>query len=233
MTHLPGKAGRRHILRHRRGRPTILGLTQRQGLAVDHSIYSDIFLKFIVIFLTFWLFCLSAAHPVSAADTKRKATFREVTATSSATHLLAFGTLDYDFTPEMASILRSGIALKFSFFIELYKTKENWPDEQIAALFFQHIMTYDTLKENYRITLEEDYNKTLSFKTLADAQKALNELNGTKVVALKQLIPDNSYKLKLRAELYQKTLPLSLHNVVPFLSWSEVATDWYFIKFTY
>ncbi|MDK9709318.1 MAG: DUF4390 domain-containing protein [Desulforhopalus sp.] len=186
-----------------------------------------------MIFLTFWLFCLSAAQPASAADAKRKAAFKEVTATSSTTHLLAFGTLDYDFTPEMVAILRSGIALKFSFFIELYKTKENWPDEQIASLVFQHIMTYDPLKENYRITLEEENNKTLSFKTLEEAQKALNELNGTKVVALQQLIPDNSYKLKLRAELYQKTLPLSLHNVVPFLSWSEVATDWYFLKFAY
>jgi hypothetical protein len=73
----------------------------------------------------------------------------------------------------------------------------------------------------------------LSFKSLAEAQKVLNEVNGAKVVALSQLLPDNRYKLKIRAELYQKTLPLSLHNVLPFLSWWDVATDWHSIEFQY
>jgi hypothetical protein len=156
-----------------------------------------------------------------------------MTATNSDTHVLIFATLDNALTPEMISILHSGITLKFSFFIELHKIAENWPEEQITTLTFQHLMTYDTLKENYRVTLEEDNNMIFSFKSLAEAQNLLNELNGTKVVALKQLIPDNRYKLKIRAELYQKTLPLSLHNVVPFLSWWDVATDWHSIEFTY
>jgi hypothetical protein len=190
-------------------------------------------LKSIPFFLIFWLFHGIPADAGSVAETKRKATFKEVTATTSDTHLLAFGTLDTSLTPEMASILNSGIALKFSFFIELYKITENWPEEQVTTLAFQHIMSYDTLKETYRITLEEDNNMVLSFKSLIEAQKVLNELNGAKVVTLAQLIPDNRYKLKIRAELYQKTLPLSLHNVLPFLSWWDVATDWYSIEFTY
>lgn len=190
-------------------------------------------LKSIIFFLILQLLGLCAAGHGSAADPKRKASFKEVTATTSDTHLLIFSTLDNSFTPEMIAILHSGIALKFSFFIELYKTAENWPDEQVIALTFQHIMSYDTLKENYRITLEEDNNKVLSFKSLAEAQKVLNELNGAKIIVLQQLIPDNRYKLKIRAELYQKTLPLSLHSALPFLSWWDVATDWHFILFKY
>jgi hypothetical protein len=191
------------------------------------------FFKSISFFLILQLFGLCAAAHGSAADAKRKATFREITATTSDTHLLVFGTLDNSLTPEMTTILHSGIAVKFSFFIELHKTKENWPDEQVIAFTFQHAMSYDTLKENYRITLEEDNNKVLSFKSLVEAQKVLNELNGAKVIDLKQLIPDNRYKLKIRAELYQKTLPLSLHSALPFLSWWDVATDWHSIELTY
>ncbi len=190
-------------------------------------------LKSIVFFIILLLFCLGSADSGPAAETKRKATFNEVTATTSETHLLVFGTLDNSLTPEMTSILHSGIALKFSFFIELYKTTKNWPEEQVVALTFQHIMSYDTLKDNYRITLEEDNNMVVSFKSLIEAQKVLNEVNGVKVVNLQQLIPDNRYKLKIRAELYQKTLPLSLHNVLPFLSWWDVATGWHSIEFTY
>ncbi|MBU1565980.1 MAG: DUF4390 domain-containing protein [Proteobacteria bacterium] len=191
------------------------------------------FLRSIVFCLICQLFWLFAADLGSAAGPKRKAIFKEVTATTSDTHLLIFCTLENSFTPEMTAILHSGIALKYSFFIELYKTAENWPDEQVITLTFQHVLSYDTLKENYRITLEEDNNKVLSFKSLAEAQKVLNELNGAKVIVLKQLIPDNRYKLKIRAELYQKTLPLSLHDVLPFLSWGDVATDWHSIEFQY
>lgn len=174
----------------------------------------------------------TAAHGATA-DIKRKATFKEATASTSDTHLLVFSTLENSFTPEMAAILHSGIALKYSFFVELYKTTEKWPEEQVVSLSIQHIISYDTLKENYRITLEEENNKVLLFKSLSEAQKVLNELNGAKVVPLKLLIPGNQYKLKIRAELFQKTLPLNLHNVLPFLSWWDVATDWHSILFTY
>jgi hypothetical protein len=183
------------------------------------------------------IFCLvvsvTAALPESAVDAKKKATFKELTVVTSETHLLVFCTLNDSLTPEMTATLHSGIPLKYSFFIELYKTTKNWPDEQIAVLTFQHNLSYDALKENYRITLEEDNNMLISLKSLIDAQKAFNELNGAKVVSLKQLIPDNHYKLKVRAELYQKTLPLSLHDALPFLSWWDLVTDWHTIEFTY
>lgn len=193
----------------------------------------NMILKSLVFFFSLQLFFFIVSDPGLTAELKSKTTFKELTATNSDSHVLVFATLDNTLTPEMISILHSGITLKFSFFIELLKITENWPEEQITTLTFQHLITYDTLKENYRVTLEEDNNMIFSFKSLAEAQNLLNELNGTKVVALKQLIPDNRYKLKIRAELYQKTLPLSLHNVVPFLSWWDVATDWHSIEFTY
>lgn len=164
---------------------------------------------------------------------EQKVTIKELTATTSESHLIIFGTLENSFTSEMIEILHSGIALRFSFFVELYKTTEKWPDELVAAKNFQHIMTFDILKENYRVSLEEDNNKVLVFKSLFEAQKVINEINGANMVELKQLLPDNRYKLRMRAELYQKTLPLSLHNLLPFLSWWDVETDWYTITFNY
>jgi len=164
---------------------------------------------------------------------ERKASIDELTATTSESHLIVFGTLENSFTSEMIETLHSGIPLRFSFFVELYKVTENWPDELVATRNFQHIMTFDTLKENYRVTLEEDNNKVLSFRSLFKAQKEINEINGAEVVELKQLLPDHRYKLRMRAELYQKTLPLSLHNILPFLSWWDVETDWHSITFSY
>jgi hypothetical protein len=186
--------------------------------------------------LFFFILALTLFLPVMTmpeATPARQATLKELTATTSDKYLIVFATLENSFTAEMTEILHSGIPLRFSFFVELYKTTENWPDELIIALNFHHVMTFDTLKDNYRVTIEEDNNKVLSFRTLLAAQQEINEVNGVRIIELKQLLPDNSYKLRMRAELYQKTLPLSLHNILPFFSWWDVATDWHTITFTY
>ena len=189
--------------------------------------------KSILLLLVFSLVVAIPTVSFSKDKLERKATIKELTATTSKTHLILFGTLENSFTSEMIEILHSGIPLRFSFFIELNKTAENWPNELIIAQNFQHIMTFDTLKESYRVTLEEVNNKVLSFRSLFDAQKAINEINGAKIVELGQLIPDNMYQLRIRAELYQKTLPLSLHSIFPFLSWWDNETDWHTIDFKY
>ncbi len=186
--------------------------------------------KFIFFFLFAIIFAMTS--PV-AAETKRQATISELTATTSETHLIMFGTLVNSFTSEMLETLNSGIPLHFSFFIELHKIEEGWPEEQITALNFQHIMTFDTLKEMYRVTTEENNNKEQSFKSLFDAQKIVNEINGAKVVNLNELVPDTHYKLKIKAELFKKTLPLSLNSIFPFLTWWDIETEWHSIEFKY
>lgn len=185
--------------------------------------------------------CLSLVLAIFAAPAKgwtaivkeTQATIKELTATTSETHLIVFGVLQNSFNTEMIETLHSGIPLSFSFFIEFDKITENWPEEQVASLNFQHTMTFDTLKEIYKVTLEEENNKVLSFRSIFEAQKVINEINGAKVVELKQLIPDNRYRLKIRAELYRKTLPMSLHSIFPFLTWWDVETDWHSIEMKY
>lgn len=189
--------------------------------------------KITFFFVALWLFSIVQPGHIPAVEPRQKASIKELTATTSETHLLLFGTLENCFNPEMIETLHSGIPLRFSFFLELYKKAKKWPEEQILIRKFQHVMTYDTLKENYRITLEEDNNRIFSYKSLSEAQKIINEINGARVVELSQLIPDNTYRLKIRAELHQKTLPLSLHNVLPFLSWYDVETDWHSIEFKF
>ena len=164
---------------------------------------------------------------------KRIVSIEEMTATTSEKNLIVFATLKNSFTSEMIEILNSGIPLHFTFYIELHKTATNVPDEQITALTLQHTMIFDTLKENYKVTLEEENNKTHSFPSLQEAQKTANEINGIKVTELSQLIPDNLYKIKIRVELYRKTLPMSLHTILPFFSWWDVKTGWHTIEFKY
>lgn len=183
--------------------------------------------------VSLFLFSATLSNSNPNPGQKRVVTIGELTATTSEKYLILFATLENSFTSEMIEILQSGIPLHFTFYIELNKITEKLPDEQITALTLQHTMTFDTLKESYKVTIEEEKNKNYSFRYLLEAQRMINEINGAKVIELSQLIPENIYKLKVRAELYRKTLPMSLHNVLPFFSWGDVKTEWHAIEFKY
>jgi hypothetical protein len=186
----------------------------------------------IILLLIFLLLTIPGlSHPQEEDDSD--ATITDLTATTSKTHLLLFGTLRNSFTEEMIEGLHSGVPIHFSFFVELHQHTQAWTDKIIVSRVFTHTLTYDILKENYRVDLEEDKRKSLSFSSLLDAENALNELNGIKVIALSDLTPDTLYTLQVRAELFNKTLPLSLQHIVPFISWWDIETDWQKLSFKY
>jgi hypothetical protein len=164
---------------------------------------------------------------------KQDVTITELTATSSDTHLIIFGILNNNFTGEMIEVLHSGIPLRFNFYTQIFKTDGSRPDELISEKNFEHQMSFDTLKESYMVTLEENNNRVQSYDSLIEAKNVISEINGPEVVSLDQLIPGNIYKLNVKAKLYEKTLPLSLQSVLPFLSWGNIETQWHTIKFEY
>lgn len=189
--------------------------------------------KTYIFFLTLLLLAIVPGMSGGQQEEENKAVIRELTATTSDTHVLLFGTLRNSFTEEMIEGLHSGIPIHFSFFVELQEKTAGQPNRTIAAFTFTHILTYDTLRETYRVELEEDKRKNRSFTSLLEAQRALNDLNGIQVVPLSRLTSDATYSLRIRAELFNKTLPLSLHNVVPFVSWWDIKTDWQTLTFKY
>lgn len=188
--------------------------------------------KKIILFLVLLLLMAPRlSHPQE--EDESDAAITDLTATTSKTHLLLFGTLRNSFTEEMIEGLHSGIPIHFSFFVELHQHSQAWTDKIVVSRVFTHTLTYDILKESYRVELEEDKRKILSFTSLLDAQNVLNELNGIKVLALSELTPETLYTLQVRAELFNKTLPLSLQHIVPFISWWDVETDWQKLTFKY
>jgi len=187
-------------------------------------------LKKIILLLLLIALATQGLSPAGAEENE-DAAIVDLTATGSDTHLLLFGSLRNSFTEEMLEGLHSGIPIRFSFFIELRQQTSSTADKVVVARSFAHTLTYDILKEIYRVELEEDRRQSHTFASLLDAQAVLNDLNGIKVIELVQLSPDAVYTLQVRAELFNKTLPLSLQHVVPFVSWWDIKTDWHTITF--
>jgi len=169
----------------------------------------------------------------NSKDADKETTLTDIIVTTSEKELIIFAVLKNSFNDKMTQGLHSGIPVHFSFFVELIQEEKNWPDKKLISMEFKHILKYDTLKAIYRVELEETSNKYSTFKSLTKAQKAVNEINNLKVIKLDSLQPDQPYKLRIKAELYKKTLPLKLHYLVPFISWRDIATDWHTIDFKY
>lgn len=184
-----------------------------------------------LIYLTFLLFF--AVNNTVLAETKKSVQFKDVTLTTSSSHLLLFALLDTSGQQELEEALHSGIPMQFTFLVELIHIRKNWANEELSNLEFVHTLKYDTLKEQYQLQLDEQRNRSMTFAELAKAMDMMNEINGLKVVELSKLTPDNSYKLRMKASLYEKTLPMNLHYVIPFISLGNVETDWHSIEFTY
>ncbi len=177
------------------------------------------------------LLLLSVQTSISVPKRTTDPAFSDITVTGSKSHLLLFAMLKNAFTDEMLQGLHSGLPIHFSFFIELGHADTDWKNSFIS-LETQHVISYDTLKDSYKVEIEESGKRFFTYQSLDEAQKAINEINGLKVLELNRLQPDTPYTIRIRAELYKKTLPMGLHRVVPFISWWDIKTQWHSITFT-
>lgn len=159
--------------------------------------------------------------------------FTDIIVTTSETDLLLFGELRNSLNEDMIEGLHNGIPVRFSFFVELEKDRANWFDKELVSLEFTHSLTYDTLKETYVVDTEESPRRRRTAPSLEEAALVLNEINGLKIIELERLVPDSKYRLRIKADLHKKTLPLSLHTIIPFIGWWDVKTDWFTVEFIY
>ncbi len=187
--------------------------------------------RILILLTSLFVFLMSVQTSVSVPKKNKIPTFSDVIVTTSSSHLLLFSMLENGFTDEMAQGLHSGIPIHFSFFLELNQADKGVKDEKLVSVETQHILTYDTLKETYKVEIEESSKRFFSFQSLEEAKKALNEVNGMKVIELTKLLPEVSYTIRIKAELYKKTLPMGLHQIVPFVSWWDIKTEWHSLTF--
>jgi len=211
------------------------GITYFKILA-QNAAYTALYLiemkhKKLIVPLIIATLLLFAQNSISVPKKRSEPDFAEMTVTTSDRHLLLFGMLKNGFTDQMIQGLHSGLPIHFSFFVELNPEAEGWKDGILASIETQHVISYDTLKETYKVEIEESGKRFFTFDNLLDAQKAANEINGLKVVELLKLKPNTSYTIRVRAELHKKTLPMGLHEVVPFVSLWDLETKWHSIIF--
>ena len=156
----------------------------------------------------------------------QEATITDFTASNSKNQLLIYLTVTDCFTEEMETAIHNGIPATFTFYVNLYEKKKNWPDKKIVEHEFNHSIEYDSLKKEYLIQRNEKDDSKLT-PSLEEAKALMSEINGLKFLPLDELDPQASYTIRVKAELARKTLPLYIHYLVPFSSPWNFETDWH------
>jgi len=175
------------------------------------------------------LLLLLAAPLVAGAG--QEAAIDDFVVTNSDTDLLLYLTLKNCFTPEMETAVQNGIPATFTFYVELYRIRKGWPDKKLVDHTFHHILSHDSLKEEYRIEFSEKERQHTT-GNLPEAKRLMAEVNGFKTIKLDRLTRGLAYRLLVKATLAKKTLPLYFHYL-PFSSMWDFETDWYALEFTY
>lgn len=187
----------------------------------------------LLLYCTIVFSLLFLANNCVYAQSNQEVQFKDITITTSNKHLLLFGVIKNGNQAELVQALHSGIPMQFTFFVELFRTRANWTDEELASIEFTHTLKYDTIKKQYEVEIAEQNDRVIRYHSLDKAMQTMNDLNGLKVIKLEDLLQDNSYELRMKVELYKKTLPMNLHYIIPFISMWNLETDWYTIEFTY
>ena len=158
---------------------------------------------------------------------------KDIIVTTSETDLLLFATVKNAFTSAMFGDLRNGIPVVFTFKMELVRTNKRWLDNSLVQQDVIHTLTYDKERGMYNVAFSEQDDKVTSTDSLDQAKKLMAELNGVKVIALSQLIPDAPYAIHFKVTLKKGALPLGISDLVPFSTLGNFETDSRTIEFRY
>ncbi len=160
------------------------------------------------------------------------ALIRDLIVMNSTRDLLLYFTVGKAFTPEMEEAIRNGIPVRFSYYVDLIEEKKRWPDKEIVTLSFDRNLLYDSLKEEFRVEFIGK-NKIFTTKTFEEAKKLMVEIHDLNIISLSMLSLKEKYRLRVKALLAKKTLPLNFQYILPFSTLWKFETDWYETEFVY
>jgi len=172
---------------------------------------------------------LGWAGPALAAD---KAVVRDLVVANSSRDLLLYFQVGEIFRPDMEEGVMNGIPASLTFLVNLRELKDGQPGRSLAEMTISHTLSYDALRENFRLNLSE-VQGVQNCTSLDKARRKLTEVNGARVVGLDTLRPGTEYDLAVKVRLEGKSLPLSINYLAPFWKSGENESDWYHVQFRY
>ncbi|MCB2181193.1 MAG: DUF4390 domain-containing protein [Desulfobulbaceae bacterium] len=176
------------------------------------------------------LLVLFSSFPLQAKETGQVG---DVALVNSEKDLLLYFTVHNAFTPEMENGIKNGIPVTFTFLVKLFQVNNGSLDGEMLSSSFDHTLQYDSLKQEYRVDMEENGVTSVAVADLGEAKALMSEIHDFKLADLALLTEGRKYGVKVKAKLAKKKLPLNFQYIIPFWQLWKFETDWNTVTFTY
>lgn len=134
------------------------------------------------------------------------------------------------FSSEMEEAVRSGLPASFNFIVKLEKVNTIFPNENVGTWEFKHTVKYDSLLDEYELTLDEAGERALKVKSAEEMKKLMQSFEAS--VREATLVQGANYRVRVKAELGDMELPFILNYVHYFIEVFDFETGWQDYEFT-
>lgn len=177
----------------------------------------------ISILFAVFMFMASAAH---AAETAR---IDDVTV--SRDPVKASFSVKGAFTKEIEEAVKSGMPTTFNFIVELSRVNSILPDDLLVRRDFHHTVKYDSLKDEYEMTLE-DIGEKVRTKDFVEMKRLMSSVQSLPLAGATRITAGSKYEIRIMAELDPVELPMVLNYMLFFVKFWDFETDWYVYTLT-
>lgn len=136
------------------------------------------------------------------------------------------------FTKEMDEAIQSGIPTTFNFIVEVNRVRNAWFDETLSETRFSHTVKYDSLKEEYEISVDEMGMKSIRTKDPNEMKALMSVVTSVDIKSSTPLVKGERYEFMVKAELRTVDLPFLLDYVLFFVKLWDFETSWYTYIYT-
>jgi hypothetical protein len=131
------------------------------------------------------------------------------------------------FQQEILEAIESGIPITITYHMRLYRKRSLWFDEEVLSKTIKHIVKYDALKKQYRISeINGLFSSIKVTKHEPTMVRWMSAIQGQPLIPFHLLQPGEEYYVKAMADLKAVQSPLALSHI-PFLAglW-DTGTPW-------
>ena len=157
----------------------------------------------------------------------QRPTLHELVLTQTDQEVLLHISLEGGFHRELLEAVESGIPITITYYMKLYRKRGLWFDEEVLSKTIKHIVKYDALKKQYRVS---EINGIFSNMKLTKHEPTMvrwmSEIEGQPLIPFHLLQPNEEYYVRAMADLKAVKSPFPLSHI-PFLAslW-DTGTPW-------
>ena len=131
------------------------------------------------------------------------------------------------FNESVTEAIESGVAMTFTYEIELRKQSSVFGDEVVSQNKVSHTIQYDTLKKVYQFTSQgKNISRKISTKSKEIYQQLMLTLKDIPIAHIFKLDPEEKYYARAKAEMEAEGLWFPFNYLLFFVPFNEFETSW-------